>query len=60
MVDFMDLDYKKMARYIDIVSWDNYVATDDYDPLRQSANRCNDEVTKEIPIFGDGTAARTR
>ena len=51
MVDFMDLDYKKMARYIDIVSWDNYVATDDYDPLRQSANHEMMRSLKKSPFL---------
>ncbi|HOP82017.1 MAG TPA: beta-galactosidase [Fervidobacterium sp.] len=51
MVDFMDLDYKKMARYIDIVSWDNYVATDDYDPLRQSANHVMMRSLKKSPFL---------
>jgi beta-galactosidase len=38
MVDFFDIDYKKLSQYMDLVSWDNYVATKVYDPYRQAAN----------------------
>jgi len=51
MVDFLDLDYRKMARYIDVVSWDNYISTDQYDPLRQSANHAMMRSLKKSPFL---------
>lgn len=51
MVDFMDLDYRKMAKYIDFVSWDNYIATEEYDPLRQSANHSLMRSLKHQPFL---------
>jgi len=51
MVDFMDLDYRKMARYVDFVSWDNYIATEEYDPLRQSANHSLMRSLKHQPFL---------
>lgn len=37
MVNFTEIDYKKMAEKVDFVSWDNYVMTD-YDPDLQALN----------------------
>ena len=51
MVDFMDLDYRKMATFIDFVSWDNYIATEEYDPLRQSANHTLMRSLKHKPFL---------
>ncbi|MGB9614927.1 MAG: beta-galactosidase, partial [Fervidobacterium sp.] len=51
MVDFMDIDYKKMARYLDFVSWDNYISTVEYDPLRQSANHVLMRSLKKKPFL---------
>lgn len=51
MVDFMDLDYKKMSEYLDFVSWDNYIATEEYDPLRQSANHTLMRSLKKKPFL---------
>ncbi|ODN30307.1 beta-galactosidase [Fervidobacterium thailandense] len=51
MVDFMDIDYRKMARYVDFVSWDNYIATEVYDPLRQSANHSLMRSLKHAPFL---------
>ncbi|MEJ5258278.1 MAG: beta-galactosidase [Fervidobacterium sp.] len=51
MIDFMDLNYRKMAEYIDFVSWDNYIATKDYDPLRQSANHSLMRSIKHKPFL---------
>ncbi|HOK87332.1 MAG TPA: beta-galactosidase [Fervidobacterium sp.] len=51
MVDFMDLDYRRMAKYIDLVSWDNYISTDDYEPFRQSANHVLMRSLKKSPFL---------
>ncbi|MGC8820963.1 MAG: beta-galactosidase [Fervidobacterium sp.] len=51
MVDFMDIDYKKMARYLDFVSWDNYISAVEYDPLRQSANHVLMRSLKKKPFL---------
>jgi len=51
MVDFMDLDYRKIATFIDFVSWDNYIATEEYDPLRQSANHTLMRSLKHKPFL---------
>lgn len=51
MVDFMDIDYRKMAQYVDFVSWDNYIATEKYDPLRQSANHTLMRSLKHAPFL---------
>jgi len=51
MIDFMDLDYRKMAQFIDFVSWDNYIATEEYDPLRQSANHTLMRSLKHQPFL---------
>ncbi|MEN3042106.1 MAG: beta-galactosidase [Fervidobacterium sp.] len=51
MVDFMDIDYRKMSEILDFVSWDNYIATVDYDPLRQSANHTLMRSLKKAPFL---------
>jgi len=51
MVDFMDIDYREMAKYLDFVSWDNYIATKEYDPLRQSANHVLMRSLKKSPFL---------
>lgn len=51
MIDFMDIDYRKMARTLDFVSWDNYIATVDYDPLRQAANHVLMRSLKKSPFL---------
>lgn len=51
MVDFMDIDYRKMAKSLDFVSWDNYIATVDYDPLRQAANHTLMHSLKKAPFL---------
>lgn len=51
MVDFTDIDYRKMAKFLDFVSWDNYVATETYDPFRQSANHSLMRSLKKMPFL---------
>lgn len=51
MVDFMDLDYRKISKSLDLISWDNYIATKDYDPLRQAANHTLMRSLKKKPFL---------
>jgi beta-galactosidase len=51
MVDFFDIDYKKLSQYMDLVSWDNYVATKVYDPYRQAANHDLMRSLKKKPFL---------
>lgn len=51
MVDFFDIDYFKYAKDLDIVSWDNYIPTDEYDFYHQSANHDLMRSLKKIPYF---------
>ncbi len=51
MVDFFDIDYKKFSDYVDFVSWDNYIPTKVYDPLRQSANHTLMRSLKKAPFL---------
>lgn len=51
MVDFFDIDYRKLSKSIDLVSWDNYVPTPSYDPFRQSINHDLMRSLKKRPFL---------
>ncbi len=48
MGDFFDIDYKKLARNLDFVSWDNYMGTDHY---RAAANHDLMRSLKKKPFL---------
>jgi len=50
MVNFTDIDYRKLARKIDFVSWDNYVAGE-YDPDLQALNHDLMRSLKKAPFL---------
>ncbi len=51
MVDFFDIDYRKLSEHLDLVSWDNYVPTKVYEPLRQAANHDLMRSLKKKPFL---------
>lgn len=51
MVDFFDIDYRKLSEHLDLVSWDNYVPTKVYDPFRQAANHDLMRSLKKKPFL---------
>ncbi len=51
MIDFFEIDYRKFAKEIDIISWDNYIATKEYDPFRQAANHDLMRSLKQKPFI---------
>ncbi len=50
MVNFTDIDYRKLAKRIDFVSWDNYVAGE-YDPDLQALNHDLMRSLKKAPFW---------
>ena len=50
MVNFTDIDYRKLAKRIDFVSWDNYVAGE-YDPDLQALNHDLMRSLKKAPFL---------
>ncbi len=51
MIDFFEIDYRKFAKEIDIISWDNYIATKEYDPFKQAANHDLMRSLKQKPFI---------
>ncbi|RAM59389.1 beta-galactosidase, partial [Mesotoga sp. SC_4PWA21] len=50
MVNFTEIDYKKLSDSIDFVSWDNYIA-EDYDPDLQALNHDLMRSLKKKPFL---------